>query len=31
MGVQFIENHYLFGQKLPCHTGNDGLVISQIY
>ena len=22
---------YLFGQKLSCHSGNDGLVIRRIY
>ena len=25
------ENHYLFGQNLSCHSGNDGLVIRRIY
>ena len=22
---------YLFGQKLSCHSGNDGLVVRRIY
>ena len=26
----FFKNHYLFRQKLSCHSGNDGLVIRRI-
>ena len=28
---QTFENHYLFRQKLSCHSGNDGLVIRRTY